>query len=468
MKKICLSILLALSVTHISTAQIGNLKNKLKIPTKEKTATVEISDDDFWKISPKSQQELAKSFFERFRNEKWYRYEFVNGTSTTTKSSEKFFFQNIVEENGNIKSFQVMACPYRYDFTPNNSVGSFYALERDIDKYNSSKKHPEYIVMFGDNFFIYASSILQNQGTKEVSVYEYSNLNIVTTDAYASKLNALKSEKDMAVLLKKLSTTYNQLYRNAEKALNTDVANKEQENRSKFSIKDKKVKSISAKFAQTSYKPGDAVSFEIIATLEDGSSISTTKGGYLDDYEITYSGFSRKEGRTGEGRAFVTYMVDTDKLIPNDKIGMTVKSKYHPTLKSEASASADYDTEWTFAREGVATTKKAASGADIRLEVKKVKVNGKDCYEMKVYYWGKLEDHVRQYKPMVTISVSGLDGTNPKGQDGGDGGNVEIIKDPSAADFKVLVYNTGGKGSDVFQNHGRNGNKTELTQKLSW
>ena len=30
MKKICLSILLALSVTHISTAQIGNLKNKLK------------------------------------------------------------------------------------------------------------------------------------------------------------------------------------------------------------------------------------------------------------------------------------------------------------------------------------------------------------------------------------------------------------------------------------------------------
>lgn len=467
MKRIFLSILLVGLGVNASIAQIGDLKNKLK-EAKGGNEAPAISDEEFWTISPKSQQELSKLFLDKFENEKWTQYEFVNGDASLTKTNFTTFFRNSTKENGQLKSFEVVACPLSYSFMPNNSVGSFYAIERDCSNYTTKKKHPEYIVMFGDNFFVYASSILQNADSKEVSVYEYSNIVIVTGNSYSDKLSSLSKNKDLQDVLKKLNTIYIQLYQNAEKSLNDAVAKKEEERRIKYSIKDKKVKTIDVKLSSTSYKQGDPVSFEIIANLEDGSQISTKNGGFLDDYSITLSGFSKREGKTGEGIPYTNFIADSDKLIPNDEIGIKVNSKYHPNLKAEAKAKADYNTEWTFAREGSATTKKAASGADIRFEVKKIKVNGVDCYEMKVYYWGKLEDHVRQFKPVVTISVSGIDGTNPKGQDGGDGGNVEIIRDPSATDFKVVVYNDGGSGSTIYQQNGKKGKLTDITQKLNW
>lgn len=228
---------------------------------------------------------------------------------------------------------------------------------------------------------------------------------------------------------------------NEKKAEEARIAQLEKEKQ--FSIKDKDVSKLEIINIHLPEKFGHYVgfSFDIKATLHDGSVLSTDNGGFWSDYEITYTGGEYTDGKI------------QGSFIKDDKITINVVSKFNPANKATADVVLLYNQDITFNYNATGWSRSAGEAANsFKIEVKQVKhkVNGTllNAIQITNVSMGTV---VAQFKIGVdqTLHFScngGYGGSDDGyGKDGGDGGKITVVKDPSVKTFNLNYSNRGGK-----------------------
>ncbi len=226
----------------------------------------------------------------------------------------------------------------------------------------------------------------------------------------------------------------------------------------KYSIEGKEVVKIEIINVKTPEKFGHfrGFDFDVLATLKNGEKISTAgfTEGYISDYNITYSA-ENYGGKLESG------------FVKNDKITVTATSKYHPGITASADVILPYNEDISFNYNGMNWSRSAGVSAnDFRIEVKQVKhaSNGSDLLMIRIIN-ANGSDVVSEFKMKTSQTLNfyakgGNGGSdNGQGYNGGDGGNVTVIKDPSVKEFNLNCENYGGSGGQGHNTNmsGRNG-----------
>lgn len=268
-------------------------------------------------------------------------------------------------------------------------------------------------------------------------------------------------------------------------AANKIAAEKEASNRAEFTTKDKNVVAISVKASKSSLKHGESDSYIITAKLKDGKSIATNEGGYLDEYEVEVQGLPKtyiEEDGGGFGEKFTaangTITMPYTAVVNGDKIVLKIKSKYYPSVSTTLSYQTNYEAPITLDYNGIKQYRKAVP---LKIEYKGVKnaLTGKDLLEVKISHLesGKLYRHFKMAPTAAlniqTNGVKGWTGTPGKTgtygpKDGGDGGNVKVIIDPSVKSYTLNISQRGGASGGMYSNAGRDGTTEKIKQKVSW
>ncbi len=245
--------------------------------------------------------------------------------------------------------------------------------------------------------------------------------------------------------------------------------------KAKYSIEGKNVASVKIiNFKQPSHFGNyeGSITFDIEATLKDGTKISTEKSdaGFKSDYVIEYQNMPGKMSSHYSANLYNnTYNTG---FIKNDKVVVSVKSKYNPSLKDSKEVVPTYD----YAKGTVYFQWIGQSGGDnghnLKLEIKSVKhaVTGEELYQYrlttltfnKVICEGKIKPD-----QIMKINANGRGGFNANNSgeragDAGNGGTVTIYKDPNISSLTgfldVTVEGGGaGKGANSILYDGRSG-----------
>jgi hypothetical protein len=250
-----------------------------------------------------------------------------------------------------------------------------------------------------------------------------------------------------------------------------------EEKRAKFGIKGKEVVSLAIQpFDNNKLFQGQSFNFDIIATLEDGTKLSTRQG-FKDEYDIQVEGLELVKHTDVDKSVTSWYEIAKTYIPKNDKIRVVVKSKFHPNVKPvEFSQNVDYENcEWTFNDNGDQSSTEAyrKAAGSFRIEVKSsIDLNTKkECFEYKVWNKGEVVAHCKQVKTKpIVVNAKGGAGKKPNfgNQNGGNGGSITLVKDPSAKDCKIIYNVQGGQAYSVGYQNGTQGSYTEIEQKLSW
>ena len=92
-----------------------------------------------------------------------------------------------------------------------------------------------------------------------------------------------------------------------------------EEKRAKFGIKGKEVVSLTIEPSQyNKLYQGQVFNFDIVATLKDGSKLSTRQG-FLDEYNIRVEGLEKNEFKDVDGKVTISYEI-AKKYIPTNDI----------------------------------------------------------------------------------------------------------------------------------------------------
>ncbi len=262
----------------------------------------------------------------------------------------------------------------------------------------------------------------------------------------------------------------------------------EAEKRAKYTTQGKQVTKIRVEATTDKLQQGKTYAFTIIATLKDGGEISTAAGGYSDEYEITATGLPEFTN-TGLGQMKTvsggTINVPMNDIVKGDKVVLSVKSKYHPTLTATKTFTMDYSAPVTADYNANITPNSGSSrtiAGSLRVELKAVKhgVTGENLLEYKIFNSkGNTLMHFRVNETTaVNVEVCGQPGWNADSkrpaQDGLDGGDITIVIDPSVKSYVLNTKNTGGKGgkgNSTYAASGRNGNPgriEKINQKVSF
>jgi hypothetical protein len=226
-----------------------------------------------------------------------------------------------------------------------------------------------------------------------------------------------------------------------KKAEEARIAQLEKEKQ--FSIKNKEVSKLEIVNVILPEKLGHYATFDfdVKATLKDGSTLSTDNGGFWSDYIITYTGGEFSEDKI------------QGKFIKDDKITITVTSAHDPAMKATHDVVMLYNQDITFNYTATGWSRSAGETAnDFKIEVKQVKhkVNGSTLNAVQITNVS-MGTVVAQFKLGIdqTLHFScngGYGGSDDGyGKDGGDGGNITVIKDPSVKTFNLNYSNRGGK-----------------------
>jgi hypothetical protein len=251
------------------------------------------------------------------------------------------------------------------------------------------------------------------------------------------------------------------------------------------SIEGKEVKSLKIKTANGETKVPLNYSINLVfeSTLADGTVMSTAQKAWMDDYNIEVVGATMDN--EGKLMCYQSYRGDDfDVSQVTDEVVVTITSKYHPNLApATIKLPVDYSQPklWTLSYAGNPFNKQWG-GASLIGEVKKVKntVDGSDLYECRFRY--KRDAHwyqVVRIKPTNTLFLdcSGFshgNKTSGDGKNGGDGGDIRLILDPSATSFNFDYSNKGAKAqppkSSAFRpgQNGRDGTFEKKVEKVSW
>lgn len=259
-----------------------------------------------------------------------------------------------------------------------------------------------------------------------------------------------------------------------EIALNKE-ANAEKERRAN-SLQDKDPIKLEVKLINNPTKIAhfsEPIKYGVIAILKDGTKLKTENLGG----KIPWSDFSVKcEGATSTLEE-VSVLEDAAK-IPNDRILITVFSKYHSSLKASKSINATFNQDihinyggyhgWDASNHRTVFQGRdgqwAGNGKNIVVKVQAVKhkQTGETIYKIDVTN-ATDGTNIGRFKvskfSKITINAMGGNGENGrkgrsgdsaggKGGNGGNGGNVSITLDSGSAGLNLEVNNQGGKGGN--------------------
>ncbi|WP_338761598.1 hypothetical protein WAF17_15815 [Bernardetia sp. ABR2-2B] len=250
------------------------------------------------------------------------------------------------------------------------------------------------------------------------------------------------------------------------------------------SLKGKKVKNIAVKWISDKDETGHLVkmNYGIQATLADGTVLKTKNlGGKMpwDDFKITVKG-----GLFGEETLTIA---ENANVIPNDNVVVSAQSKYQSNIKTSAKLPVHYNTglhvNYFGERGGVVHLTVSAgyrgkNGKDIIMSVKATTTgNGEKVnqIEIKDASSGQVLRKLKMSpNAPLTLNLQGGSGSygrdNTRGGNGGDGGDVTIIKDPSVRTFTYTINNQGGNGGK-HENHspydGKRGSKGSINVRTS-
>lgn len=485
MKRIFLSILLAGLGVNASLAQIGDLKNKLK-EAKGGNEAPAISTEELVKLSSLPQQEVAKLFFDKYNSENKTRISAYAHVAKLELSFEKQPEVNActsvypegskVEQdaNGNYlkfllnfsKSFENGCRPFEII----HPTGAYaFGSERMSEKYmdGTLRVYSELVVVF-DNFILIGAD--RDNGKFKLK----GDFHIVGTK---SVLKQLAKTYTYETFRAKMDETLQAYYDQMQVLLKGGDQKMAEEKRAKFGIKGKEVVSLAIEpFDNNKLFQGQSYNFDIIATLKDGSKLSTRQG-FKDEYDIQVEGLELVKHTDVDGSVTSWYEIAKTYIPKNDKIRIVVKSKFHPNVKPvEFSQNVDYENcEWTFNDNGDQSSTEAyrkASGS-FRIEVKSsIDLNTKkECFEYKVWNNGEVVAHCKQVKSKpIVVNAKGGAGKKPNfgNQNGGNGGAITLVKDPSAKNCVITYDVSGGPGYTASHSSGAKGTYTETEQKLSW
>jgi len=257
----------------------------------------------------------------------------------------------------------------------------------------------------------------------------------------------------------------------------------EAENRAKYTTKDKNVASIAIK-AVDKVKQGSEVTFELIVKLKDGSELSAANGAtiYLDEFDIKLEGlpetYKNQYLTDLPIRQGGKITIPMEVAVSGDQVVLTITSKYHPTVKASHKIILDYNHPVYMNYDGTSqsTASYMLNAGGLRIEIKQVKhaVNKENLLEYRVYSKesGNLLQHFKVKEDVpVNVSLKGARGWKSEGskaaRDGGPGGDVKIIVDPSVKAYNLNIVNPGGPGAGT-SHTGRDGKIEKVNQKVTW
>lgn len=485
MKRIFLSILLVGLGVNASIAQIGDLKNKLK-EAKGGNEAPAVSSEELVKLSPLPQQEVAKLFFDKYNSEAKTRISAYAHVANLELSNEKqpevnsctsvYPEDSKVEQdaNGNYlkfllnfnKSFENSCRPFEII----HPTGAYaFGFERMSEKYidGTLRVYSELVVVF-DNFILIG--VNRDNGKFKLK----GDFHIVGTK---SVLKQLMKSYTYETFRAKMDETLQAYYDQMQVLLKGGDQKMAEEKRAKYGIKGKDVVSLAiVPFDNNKLFQGQSYNFDIIATLKDGSKLSTRQG-FKDEYDIQVEGLELVKHTDVDGSVTSWYEIAKTYIPKNDKIRVVVKSKFHPTVKPvEFSQNVDYENcEWTFNDNGDQSSTEAyrKAAGSFRIEVKSaIDVNTKkECFEYKVWNKGEVVAHCKQVKTKpIVVNAKGGAGKKPNfgNQNGGNGGSITLVKDPSAKNCVIIYDVNGGPAYTAANSSGAKGTYTETEQKLSW
>jgi hypothetical protein len=264
----------------------------------------------------------------------------------------------------------------------------------------------------------------------------------------------------------------------AKTNLKADLEKQKEADALKNSIKGKKIIKLSVDWLTKESETGleSKISYGIIATDDKGNEYKTnTLGGKMpwEDFDITCKGAE-------PGDEFL--MVPTTiRNVENNLVKLTVKSKHHPTLLTNANIKLSYATPVRISYPGAGcssggSSSQASSGnrgvslnifvtesADKTLNLVEVKnVSGASLHKIKV-----------QKGINVIVQIYGGNGCSGNGKkapgNGGDGGDVKIVKSPGVSTDFIQINNSGGKSGSgcCGAKSGVQGNVNETTQTIN-
>lgn len=234
---------------------------------------------------------------------------------------------------------------------------------------------------------------------------------------------------------------------------NTDHKEKLEEERkakiaarlAKYGLKDKEVKSIKIVNIRggKNGKIGcySTVSFDIEATLTNGTVISTANQGFKSDYVITYNDVKLESGKIKA------------EIYKKDVFSVDVKVKNSPSIKAHKEIVIPYNQAITFNWSGTSWSRsRGENGKNIRIELMQIKHSetGKDLLKVRILKSdGSLLSKFKISPDMnIIVYVRGGNGGTDEGgvSPGGNGGTVTVIKDPSVKYYSLEAKVEGGRG----------------------
>lgn len=316
-----------------------------------------------------------------------------------------------------------------------------------------------YKIIFAENKAVIFTTTTSGQFTLDCALKEkasYEELKTIMDYLDESKVN---QEAELAA------------YAKNEKA-EADKAYAEKE--AQFSIKGKKVSKIEVTDLSAAHSKGyyRSFSFQMKATLTNGKTISTKDGGFWSDYEVTYANADIKNKTIQDTR-----------FVKDDKVIITVKSKFDSKIVATADLVMDYSESLTM---NFNSNNWGKSGSPLKIEAKQRKhaVTGKDVIMIKVTDltgYSKPKFMIIDANQSLIVWTKGSNGyktvgngndTGP-GANAGNGGDVTVYKDPSVTRLTVEYTANGGIGGagTYGYNRGRDGrdgkyNEIERTIKF--
>lgn len=308
----------------------------------------------------------------------------------------------------------------------------------DCNKGSSSAFIKSYSSNSNDILYLTATSIVK---------YRLVSGDVFPKDVWGDKISQSVIKKEVAEFREYADKMIEQ-----EKGVYSENKKAEEEKqaaarKAKYGLDDKEVVSIKIINLTLPEKFGHFTdfSFDLVATLKDGSTISTEgyDQGFRSDYQISF------ENVTWDDRSLIG-----GKFIKGDKIVVNVSLGKNENIKTSAEAVLKYNQGVSFSYNGTSWSRDAGEPAlDYKIEVKQDKhaVTGVPVLRIRISTLAGgtfISEFSMAPEHTFTFNCKGGNGGSDDGQgnNGANGGNILVVKDPSVKVFTLSYKNNGGSG----------------------
>lgn len=311
-----------------------------------------------------------------------------------------------------------------------------------------------------------------------IVMYRHASGGVFPEEVYGEKVSISKIKKEIEDFMLAAGEIQGAQVQESTKNSIEAAEKAEAERFEKYSLEGKDVAKIEIINLRVPEKFGHfrGITFDLKATLKDGTVISTEKWneGYRSDYTIAYDAANYKQ-RDLDGEILQSGFVD------DDEITVTVTCKHHPSLKVSKTVQLKYNEDVSFNYRNGASMSMGNGGnaMNYRIEVKQVKhaKTGADLVKVRITNITEGET-VSEFKMGIDqtlhFSCNGGKGGDD-GRDfregignGGNGGDITLIKDSNVKYFNLDYSNKGGTPGPAYgATYGRDGSYNEETRSVN-